>query len=123
VAALADVRSDKNSDWEETRDDVAEDLGWLLGGVDPARDKAVRDQLVTLLNRARRLSDDAFEKQRAGLEKEARGIAAGVNSFEVLRHGVERAVARLLSNPRLVPALETRLRSAKKDVNAEGGGR
>ena len=69
------------------------------------------------------LSDDAFEKQRTALEKEARALGNGVSSLDVLRHAVERALARLLSNPRLVPALEARLRSAKRDVNAEGGGR
>ena len=123
VAALADVRSDKNTDWEQTRDDIAEDLGWLLGGLDTARAKAVHEQVAALLNRSRRLSDDAFEKQRTALEKEARALGNGVSSLDVLRHAVERALARLLSNPRLVPALEARLRSAKRDVNAEGGGR
>jgi hypothetical protein len=124
VAALAEVRSEKNPDWEETRDEIAEDLGWLLGGLDLARAKAIREQVAAFLDRAHHMTDEAFGKQRAALEREARAFGAGVSSFDILRHAVERSLARLLSNPRLVPALEARLRLAgKRDVNAEGGGR
>ena len=112
AAALEEVRSDKNDEWEDVRDDLADDLGWLLGGLSANRSKAVRGAVADLLTRAHNLSDDEFGKQRAELEKAARALGADVPATDVLRHAVERTLARLLSNPRLVPALEARLKSA-----------
>jgi hypothetical protein len=113
VAALQELRSDKAVDWEDSRDDLADDLGWLLGGLDAARAKTVREEVTALVNKAHKLHDDAFAKQKADLEQEARAIGADVGSMKVLQHAVERTLARLLSNPRLVPALEARLKAAK----------
>jgi hypothetical protein len=110
VAGLAEVRSAKSDDWETTRDELAEDLGWLLGGLDAARSKAFRAEAAALLTRAHALTEEEYEKQRPGLEKEARQVGADVGPANVLRHAAERTLARLLSNPRLGPVLEARLK-------------
>lgn len=110
VAALEQIRSDEDEDWEQTRDDLAEDLGWLWGGLDHDRNKALRGDVVALLNKARRMSPEEFKKQRAELEKEARSFGADVLATDVLRHAAERALALLLSNPRLGEALQARLK-------------
>jgi hypothetical protein len=110
VSALEQVRSEKNDDWEDVRDDLADDVAWLLGGLDADRSKLVRTEVADLLTRAHNLNEDEFGKQRADLEKAARGIGANVASTEVLQHAAERALARLLSNPRLSQALQVRLK-------------
>jgi hypothetical protein len=113
VTALNDLRSEKAVDWEDTRDDLADDLGWLFGGLDSARQREIGDAVTALINKAHRQDDEAFAKKRADLEKEARAIGGDVASMVVLRHAVERALARLLSNPRLQPALDARLKTMK----------
>jgi hypothetical protein len=110
VAALELARTGKNDEWEVIRDDLADDLGWLIGGLDVGRSKTVHAEVVALLTKARNLKDTAFAKQRPDLEKAARAIGADVASSDVLRHAIERTLARLLSNPRLVEALEARLK-------------
>jgi hypothetical protein len=113
AAALEKVRSDKENDWEQIRDDLADDLSGLLGGLDAARSKNVHDAIVSLLNKSRKLDADAFDKQRSELKKDALAIGGDVAPTTVLAHAAERALARLLSNPRLSSALEARLKRAK----------
>jgi hypothetical protein len=108
--ALEQARSVKSGEWEEARGEMADDLGWLLGGLDASRAKAVRSEVTALLNKARGLSDEEFESRREELEQEARRVGADVPPTEVLKHAVERALARLLSNPRLGVALQARLK-------------
>lgn len=114
VAALEEVRPGKEADWEDTRDDLAEELGWLLGGLDAGRAKEMRGAVAALLTRAHNLSDTDFAKRRADLEKESRALGADVGPTDVLRHAVERALARLLSNPRLAEALRARINHADR---------
>jgi hypothetical protein len=70
----------------------------------------VSDQVVQLLIQARALKDDEFKRERRDLEKSARQIVGEVGPMQILRHAVERALAELLSNPRLPTALEARLK-------------
>jgi hypothetical protein len=108
VTALEEVRSDKLEDWEGVRDDLADDLGWLLGGLNVKRSKDVSDEVVALLTKARNLTDASYTKQKAKLENQARAIGADVGPTEVLQHAIDRTLARLLSNPRLDEALQGR---------------
>jgi hypothetical protein len=113
IAAFEQIRSDKTENWEEVRDEQADDLAWLLGGLDSARFKAIHDEVANLLTDVHKLDSDTFTKQRSDLEKKARGIGSDVAATDVLRHAMERALAQLLSNPELGPAVEARLKSAK----------
>jgi hypothetical protein len=107
--ALESVRGLKPAEWKEKRDEVAEEVAWLVAGVDADRADRVNDQVVALLSKARGLGDAEFKAGRADLTKEARKIRGDVSPGRVLQHVVERAVAEMLSNPRLMAALDARL--------------
>jgi hypothetical protein len=110
VEALDKVRGLDRDSWKAVRDDVAEDLGGLLGGLDPDKAGRAADRVVALLSKARGLSDEEYKAQRPALEKEAREVAGQSGPDEILRHAAERELAQLLSNPRLAAAMRTRLK-------------
>ena len=93
-----------------TTDGEKECPGWVLAGTDADRAGRVADQAVALLSKARSLTDQEFKAQRDELEKAAREVASQATPDEVLRHVAERALAQLLSNPRLESALKARLK-------------
>jgi hypothetical protein len=108
--AFDDIRKLPGRDWEEERDAVAGQVGWLVAGLDAAAEEKVTKQVADLLNRVHGLKDEDYQAKRAELAKEAEAIAGNVESTEVIRHFVERSVAELLSNPRLAAAVEARLK-------------
>jgi hypothetical protein len=110
--ALAKARELRGKEWRSFRDAAAEDVAWLLAGLDERAEGKVRAQALALLNKAHRLDEKELAAQKAALEKEARDLAGKVGAFDVLRNYMERSVADLLSNPRLPAALARR--AAKK---------
>jgi hypothetical protein len=108
--ALGKVRKLEAQDWKDLRDDVSERVGLLLAGFDDARADKVSEDVVDLLIKARGLTDDEFKAQRKNLEKAARDIIGEVGPTDVLRNVLERALAELLSNPRLPAALDAQLK-------------
>jgi hypothetical protein len=110
--AFDEVRILPGREWEEERDEVAGQVGWLIAGLDIAAEEKVTKQVADLLNRVHGLKDEDFKAKRGELVKEAEAIAANVGPTDVIRHFVERSVAELLSNPRLAATVEARL---KKD--------
>jgi hypothetical protein len=108
--ALAKVRRLKGDAWEAKRDEVAEEVSLLVGGLDRDRVGRLRDRVVALLATAHSLTDDEFKGRQAKLEEQAQEIVGDIGPTEVVRHEVEHALARLLSNPRLAAAVEARLK-------------
>jgi hypothetical protein len=108
--ALAEVRGLKRDEWKTKRDEIAEEVGWLVAGVDEEKSARVSDRVVALLSKARSLTDAEFTRQQAELEKAAEEIAGGVHPAAVLEHVAEHALAELLSNPRLGAALRARFK-------------
>jgi hypothetical protein len=108
--AFEDVRKLPDEDWEELRDEVAGQVGWLVAGLDGAAEGQVRERVKELLNRVRRLKGEEYTAKRAELETLAKSIIGKVGPTEVIRHFTERSLAELLSNPRLSAALEARLK-------------
>src|SRR5262249_55497143 len=108
--ALDAVRSLKADEWKALRQDLADQVGRLVAGLDADKATAVGDRAVQLLIRVRALKEAEFKEQRAELEKEARQLAGEAGPLDVLRHLAEYALAELLSNPRLGQALTARLR-------------
>lgn len=108
--ALGKVRRLKGEAWEERRDEVAEEVSRLTAGLDADRAGRMRDRAVALLATAHSLTDDEFKGRQAKLEEEARQLVGDVGPAEVLKHEVEYALARLLSNSRLAAAVEARLK-------------
>lgn len=111
--AFEGVRKLPGATWQAARDQTAEQVGWLVAGVEPEAEKAVRDKAADLLTRVHRLSPEDFKAQQAKLEKEIEGIVGKVGPTDVLRHFMERSLAELLSNPRLAAAIKARQKSAK----------
>jgi hypothetical protein len=108
--ALEKARNLPVQEWRDLRDDVSERVGLLLAGLDDAKADKISEDVVDLLIKARSLKDDEFKAQRKELEKAARDILGDVGPTDVLRNVVERALAELLSNPRLSAALDARLK-------------
>lgn len=114
TGACEEVRKLSRREWGGLRDDVAEQVGWLVAGLDGEAEEKVREQAAALLTRARNLKEDDFKKQRPQLEKAARELAGKVGPTDVHRHFLEHALAEVLSNPRLAAAAEARLKRLKK---------
>jgi hypothetical protein len=110
IATMKEVRDIKNEEWKDKRDDLADDLAWLLGGVDEKKAKRFNEAVVALVNKAKDLSDDEYKDKQADLEKEAEKLTGEVGPERVLRNRVEHTLAELLSNPRLGAALDARLK-------------
>lgn len=110
--AMNESRKRRGQEWQAVRDDVAHQVGWLVGGLDEKADEKARDQAAALLNKAFRLSDKEFAAQREALEKEARAIVGKLGPTDVIRHFMERVLAETLSSHRLEAAIE--LRAKKK---------
>ncbi len=113
--AFDEIRKLPGREWEEERDEVAGQVGWLIAGLDTKVEENVAKQVTELLNRVHALKDEDYKTKRVELAKEAEAIAAKVEPTEVIRHFVERSVAELLSNPRLAAAVEARLKLEKAD--------
>jgi hypothetical protein len=108
--ALGKVGGLKPAKWKALRDEVSEEVGRLVAGLDENKSTKVADQVVALLTKARGFKAEEFKKQRPALEKEARRLVGDVHPVEVLRHTAEYALAEMLSNPRLGEALKLRLK-------------
>ncbi len=113
MSTMKDVRGINNEDWKDRRDDLAEELGWLLGGVDEKKAQKLNDAVVAFLNKVKALNDDDYKATEADLEKEAEKLVGEIGPERVLRNRVERTMAELLSNPRLEAALALRLKENK----------
>jgi hypothetical protein len=108
LEGLAQSRKLRGKEWQGLRDDLADQVGWLVAGLDPAAERKVSTRASALLNRAHRLGEKEFAKEKPALEKEARALAAAAGPTEVIRHFTERALAELLSNPFLAKAVAAR---------------
>jgi hypothetical protein len=111
--AFEDARMLKGKEWEEERDSVAEQVGWLVGGLDVKADEKIQKQVTDLLNRVHALKDADFKKQKDALEKEAKTIVAVAGPTDVIRNFMERSSAELLANPQFGVALEMRVKKVK----------
>jgi hypothetical protein len=109
MAAIDKARGLGDKEWRQLRDQVSDEVGRLAAGLDLDKAGEIGDQVVQLLIQVRALSDDEFKKQRADIEKSARRILGDLGPFDVLHRLVERALAELLSNPRLLAALDARI--------------
>jgi hypothetical protein len=113
VTTMQEVRGIRDEDWKDRRDDLAEELGYLLGGVDEKKSKRFSDAVVALVDKAKKMNDEDYKTKKADLEAEAEKLVSEVEPERVLRNRVERTLAELLSNPRLEAALALRLKEKK----------
>lgn len=106
---LEQVRGAPADEWEAKCEEIAEEVGWLVVGVDVEKSGRVTQRAAGLLSKARGLSAEEYKKQRHELVREADRIVGDVGPVVVLEHTIEHALAELLSNPRLASALTARL--------------
>jgi len=106
--AVDTARDMKEKEWKQLREEVADQVGPLVIGLDAEKAGQLSDRAIQLLIEVRALSKQDFERRRDEFHKQAREIVGDVNAFDVLRHLVEQSLAEMLSNPRLVSALDAR---------------
>jgi hypothetical protein len=109
-AGLDKARKPPDDDWADQRDEIAEEVGWLVAGVEMDKAHRISERVIALLDEARRLSAAQFKKQRRELDRTAEQIVGGIGPTVVLQNTVEHALAELLSNSQLSAALQARLR-------------
>jgi hypothetical protein len=109
MAAADKARGLDDKEWQHLRDEVADEVGRLAAGLDVEKADEIHNQVVQLLIQVRAQSDDEFKKHRPELEKSIRRILGDLGPFDVLHRLVERALAELLSNPRLLAVLDERI--------------
>jgi hypothetical protein len=104
--AIEEVRRRPDKEWQPLRDEVADEVAWLVAGLDVDTEAVVRDRVTALLDRAHRLKDAAFKEKRAELDGEVDRVVGKLGPTDIHRHFLERSLAELLSNPRLAAAVE-----------------
>lgn len=111
IDAIASLRELKGDDWKRRREEIAEDVAGAAAGIDEKLEAKINSRVLALFAKSHDLSDDEFEKQRESLEKEAGDLFGNLSGMDVLRHETEYAIAKLLSNPKLLDALQRRLKN------------
>ena len=109
LEALPQVRVMSADQWKEFRSDFGDEIARLVAGVDSEKAEKVSDEVIQLLIVARSLKEDEFKNQLPDLEKTARKIVGDLGPLQVLQNVMENVLAALLSNPRLVAAIDVRL--------------
>ena len=102
--------------WKEFRADFGDEVARLVTGVDTEKAEKVSDEVIQLLIVARSLPDADFKAQLPDLEKTARKIVGDLGPLQVLQNVMENVLAALLSNPRLVAAIDARLQKTEKEA-------
>jgi hypothetical protein len=98
----------RDPEWKELSEEIADEVSWLLGGLDKKKAGLVRVKVNQWLVGLRSLKEKDLQQKRPELEKAARLFVAQVPPTAVLHNIAEHALAELLSNPRLAAALEAR---------------
>jgi hypothetical protein len=108
---------------EETRKFVVKEVSWQLGGIDLKQQELISAKVANLLKNANAMTLDerrkawAYDpvKGEAGkLRKEYGEIKKNINALKILDNVMRQDLAELLSNPRLLPAIEARVAYLKK---------
>lgn len=112
--ALDAGRDLKGDDWKETRDEAAESIGAMLGGVNLTRANEFKAKANKLLDSlyAAKIADD--EKLRAKIADELQKLVGKIGPMDILQNNAEVSLAETLSNPRLGAALEARRKATAK---------
>jgi hypothetical protein len=100
--------------WKEIRTAVANDVAWSVAGLDLKEQAKVRDDALKLLDKAYALSNEELVKQGPELRSGISKITGKAGTLDVIKHVIEQDLAEMISNPRLLPAVEARLQYLKK---------
>jgi hypothetical protein len=111
IQEALDKSQDRNlsdEDWNDTRDEAADEVAQMLTGIDLKKAEKVSKEVTALLNSARQLKGADFTRERPKLVGKARALIGRVGPLDVIRNTIEYDLANLLSNPRLAQAVATR---------------
>lgn len=108
--ALVKVRGLSPDEWAKYREEISDEVGRLVAGLDDEKAGKIAGQVVQLLIVARSIKEVDLKARQPDLEKRARLILGDTGPMEVLRHVLEQALAEFLSNPQLPGALDARLK-------------
>jgi hypothetical protein len=109
-AAMVKARGLKDKEWKELRTQISDDVGRFLGGVDLDKADDFGNKAVQILIIARGLNDEEFKKEKPDLEKKVREFVGQVGATDIVRNVMEYRLAELMSNPRLLAAIDARLK-------------
>ena len=99
-----------DNEWKELCAEVIEENSWVIGGMDEKTSKLVGGKIEQWLKKVRAARGKDFSQKRPELERGARELAGLVAPAQVLENFAAHGLAEMLSNPRLAPALEARLK-------------
>ncbi len=115
MEAFEDVRGKTGDARTKQIQQTADDVAQMLFGENNPQAAKTKEQVKKLLEEAAGLKDDEFDKKFPGFEKRAKAIVGQADCLRVLRHIMERELAKLLSNPRLSNAIELRMKFVDKE--------
>jgi hypothetical protein len=108
-------------EWKETREFVIKEVSWQVAGLDLEKQQGIAEHAAALLDRAYALSDAQVAKQAAKLIEQIHIIGSNKGKavrwpspMDVLKNVVDQDLAELLSNPRLLPAIDAREQYLRK---------
>ncbi len=114
LSALEEGEDLAGDEWNELRDETAEEVSWLVAGFHTQNAQKVKKTAIAWLDRNHRFKGEELNKEWPALEKSVHQLAGNVSSLVVIEHYLERELAELLSNPRTVAALRMWIKQMKK---------
>src|SRR5262249_7200726 len=100
LSAVEEGEDLAGNEWNELRDETAEEVSWLVAGFAAESAQKMRKAATELLDRVHRFKGKELSKEWPALEKSAHQVVGNVSSLVVIQHYMERELAELLSNPR-----------------------
>jgi hypothetical protein len=107
VEGLDEGRELKNEEWERARSRLADEVGWLVGGLQGDKASKVEEKVSAFLNEKHGAADKAGNR-----EAEIRKLLGSPGPVVILQNLMEHTLAELLSNPRVERAARDCLRPA-----------
>jgi hypothetical protein len=105
VEGLDEGRELKNEEWETARSRLADEVGWLVGGLQGDKASKIEEQVSAFLKENHGAAGKAGDRER-----EIRKVLGSPGPVVILQNLMEHTLAELLSNPRVERAARDCLR-------------
>jgi hypothetical protein len=113
LEGLEEGRSLKKEEWETARHKLAEEVGWLVCGLQGEKAAKLEEQVSTYLD-----EKHAEEGKPGNRKSEIRKLVGSPGPVVVLKNVMEHTLAELLSNPQLAQATKACLRGQRTELAA-----
>ena len=98
-------------EWKKIRAFTIREVAWQVGGLDSDKQKQIGVQIAKVLDKTYAMSEGDLKKNVAELRQGNRANHWGKTSaFDLMKNVMDQDIAEMLSNPRLIPAVEARLK-------------